>query len=334
MKSETKRLLWLLVLIPVAAFSPLVTCGKCRVRGPASRELSLLYDAVDIHPPTHHHQRNIVVLSHNISQDVVDGFFDINDLLIGQVDVLARCASSALWVSNGIREDTSVFLMLFPHNITIEIQGANVQGLNPNERTMALYIQRTLLIGGKEQAADVSEAGSDSANKRQDEELLRLKEKKRQRPETVNPHKPGGLSKSEKKRLSDIRKGREAMIRRINKASSGTTPPPGFILHRDDSLRARLDIFSEDGLILMLSEIGEPLSDVLDECNTNEQRKGRDERTTTFILGNQLGYSADDEKLLSDTPMLRQVSLGPLSLLPSQCMTITHHYLDGQTATQ
>ena len=38
--------------------------------------------------------------------------------------------------------------MLFPHNVTIEVRGGSVRGLNPDERTMALCLQRTLLDGG------------------------------------------------------------------------------------------------------------------------------------------------------------------------------------------
>eukprot|EP00985_Skeletonema_marinoi_P024133 scaffold16580_cov147-Skeletonema_marinoi.AAC.2 len=55
---------------------------------------------------------------------------------------------------------------------------------------------------------------------------------------------------------------------------------------------------------------------------------GQNKTTTTLIVGNQLGYSADDEKLLIGSPSVREVSLGSLSLLTSQCISITHHYLD------
>ena len=41
-----------------------------------------------------------------------------------------------------------------------------------------------------------------------------------------------------------------------------------------------------------------------------------------------MGYEASDEKMLTEHDAVREVSLGPLSLLTSQCITITHHYLD------
>ena len=84
----------------------------------------------------------------------------------------------------------------------------------------------------------------------------------------------------------------------------------------------------------MLSETGDPLWGVLEDrqrkkskCSTNINT-GQSGTATTLVLGNQLGYSADDEKLLLGIPSVREVSLGSLSLLTSQCITITHHYLD------
>jgi tRNA pseudouridine-54 N-methylase len=337
------------------------------------------------HQHHHTHHRNIVVLSHNVSDDFIRGLFDIDDLLQGRVDVLARCANAALWVSNGIRKDTNIFLMLFPHNVTIEIQGAHVKGLNPNERTMALYLQRTLLLFNNANRTASDNANGNSTAISHDKQVERLQQRIRyqeggsERPVVMvyNPHKPGALPKSEKKRLRDARKKREAMVRRIKNAAAATStadgsgdstpqPPPGFIVHQHDTLQARLDQFSPasstgtgnrggGGPILMLNEVGAPLGETLqllreiydnsnsvvgdddndttgikeeEESSTTGTETTSTKTTTTLILGNQLGYTAGDEKLLMEHGTVRQVSLGPLSLLTSQCITITHHYLD------
>ena len=58
-----------------------------------------------------HGERNVVVLSHNVSQHVLDGHYDVNCLLTGRVDVLCRCINSALWVSKGIRKNTTMYLL-------------------------------------------------------------------------------------------------------------------------------------------------------------------------------------------------------------------------------
>jgi tRNA pseudouridine-54 N-methylase len=285
--------------------------------------------------------RNVVILSHNVSQDVADGLFEVNNLLHGRVDVLARCANAALWVSNGIRKDTTVFLMLFPHNITIEIQGASVRSLNPNERTMALYLQRTLLIGNSNHRSEKDDDNSDDDEKgpqqslaseeRRAVELVRLTTGRTQDdPDAiVNPAKPGSRSKAQKKVLRIARKERQAAVRRLNGFSPGDEAPAGFYFHRNETLGARLEALETEGPILMLHELGDPLWEVLQE----QQDDGRTTRpsATTLVLANQMGYAASDEEMLaqkSSGGSLRQVSLGPLSLLTSQCITIAHHYLD------
>jgi tRNA pseudouridine-54 N-methylase len=330
-----------LVLLPAAAFivllPPTVKAGPRR-RAARTTCITRQRTAVALLATTHH-QRNILVLSHNVSQDVADGLFGINDLLHGRVDVLARCVNSALWVSNGIRHDTSVFLMLFPHNITIEIQGCAVRGLNPDERTMALALQRTLLVGRRESGrlGDNEEDGSSEVSvEGQQVERDRLRATNRQRPETINPFKPGALPKSERARLRIVRKQREAMVRRIDRAAKlGDDTPIGFVLHQKDSLEARLEQFSRMGPLLMFDELGEQLSDELldhiyqsDRTEKTTGTSATTNTTMTLILGDQIGYSAGDVKCLAENKGVRQISLGPLSLLTSQCITISHHYLD------
>jgi tRNA pseudouridine-54 N-methylase len=319
-------LCFLVLLIPASTF----TLKTLKAR-PMRTGMSTV--ALDLHAKSQTH-RNILILSHNVSQDVADGLFDVNNLLTGRIDVLARCVNSALWVSNGIRKDTSVFLMLFPHNITIEIQGDSVQNLNPDERTMALFLQRTLLVGGQgDENKHASEESSSpeqwnlAAEQRREVELLRLQETQRKRPVVTNPFKPGALPKSEKQAMRLARKYREAMVRRINRA--GDDAPVGFLLHRNDTLETRLKAFSSVGNILMLHELGEPLVDALASMYLQKR-----DATITLILGDQIGYVASDEKLMAESDGLRQVSLGPISLLTSQCITITQHYLDTAKAAR
>ncbi|EJK77303.1 hypothetical protein THAOC_00871 [Thalassiosira oceanica] len=149
------------------------------------------------------------------------------------------------------------------------------------------------------------------------------------------------------KTLRDARKGREAMIRRIRVSHRGKASLPGFVLLRDDHLQARLDELAssssgaDDGdegpLVWMLSETGDPLWELLEgrkrewqfkRASRTNAKENRMTTTATLILGNQLGYSARDEELLRGTPFVREVSLGSLSLLTSQCITVAHHYLD------
>ena len=289
------------------------------------------------------HQRNIVVLCHNVSQDVADGIFDVNNLLKGRIDVLARCITSALWVSNRVRTDTTLYLMLSPHNVTIEVQGSCVRSLTPDERTLALYLQRTLWSYEKEKHSIQRNGGQELSSKLSAGSVpdSRLVGKTSQAPHSkyINPK---SIPMSEEKRLRDMRKGRDAMINRIRISHQGKSPLPGFILHQDDTLQTRLrklilQSSGDSNDILMLSETGVPLWEVLEDKQQNQPESainiGQNKTSTTLIVGNQIGYSADDEKLLMGIPSVREVSLGPLSLLTSQCITITHHYLDRLFAT-
>ena len=339
-------LLWLaLHLAPTLSFTP--TTLPFRTEG----TLVALHATPMSTPMSTPMHRNIIVLSHNVSQNVADGFFDINNLLTGRVDVLARCVNSALWVSNGIRKDTTIFLMLFPHNVTIEIQGEHIRGLNPDERTTALYLQRTLLLGSSKRRMNINMNGAEQGQAHDAQQgqgqgppIKKTKHENDGRPTTVNPHKPGSRSKSEKRDLRLARKAREAMLRRIHASDNSDVPPQGFKLHLDDTLEGRLAHLKNysNGPILMLNEIGEPLSDVMmsinkdrqintdnaTTCSTGTGTVTGNAETTTLIIADQIGYDANDEKLLSENKDVTKVSLGPLSLLTSQCITITHHYID------
>jgi len=284
-------------------------------------------------PPVNHHQRNIIVLCHNVSQDVADGIFDVNNLPKGRIDVLARCVTSALWVSNRIRTDTTLFLVLSPQNMTIEVQGSRVRSLTPDERTMALYLQRTLWCGkddsqrkgGQDASGMPAGFGADS--------YFASNTSQTPRSTYINPQ---SAPMSKEKTIRDMRKGREAMFDRVRIAHQGKSPLPGFILHHEDTLKDRLKKLAsfssgdhDSHVIWMMSETGDPLWQVLEDQEQKQSKCAtKINRTTTLILGNQLGYAIDDEKLLRGTESVQEVSLGSLSLLTSQCITITHHYLD------
>jgi tRNA pseudouridine-54 N-methylase len=169
-----------------------------------------------------------------------------------------------------------------------------------------------------------------------------LKEKDLRPPDTVNPNKPGSYSKSEKKSFRAARKHREAMIRRIYRSLNDTGErsdgaPDGFILHTNDSLQERLRLWKSEGGVtntFMMDELGDPLVNVLaSRNNKHEHHSSSDISTSTaIILGDQMGYSACDESTLAENDDVTKVSLGPISLLTSQCITITHNLLDIQSA--
>ena len=152
--------------------------------------------------------RNIVVLSHDVNEDVLLGLFDDRNLLHSRIDVLSRCIMSSFFVSNNLRSATNLYIMLFPRDsinkdkcITVEVCGHTVRELNPDERTCALCLQRTLLQHAGVKAAERA--------------VARTNENKYIPPAVPNSAKPGQIPKSERNAQRTERKARENMIRRI-----------------------------------------------------------------------------------------------------------------------
>lgn len=65
----------------------------------------------------------------------------------GRLDVLLRCVRAALLVSHGLRRDAVVYLVLLGGPVaprTVRIDGAAVRFLRPDERSLALLVQKAL----------------------------------------------------------------------------------------------------------------------------------------------------------------------------------------------
>jgi tRNA (pseudouridine54-N1)-methyltransferase len=65
----------------------------------------------------------------------------------GRLDVLLRCVQAALLVSHGVRRDTVVYLVLLGDPgapMTVRIDGATAKFLRPDERSMAVLVQKAL----------------------------------------------------------------------------------------------------------------------------------------------------------------------------------------------
>jgi len=98
-------LLFSILISTATSFSPVNFVGSSFIRdhdNDITNKLLMVDDsATDISDTSAniHHQRNIIVLCHNVSQDTADGIFDVNNLLKGRIDVLARCITSSLWTS-------------------------------------------------------------------------------------------------------------------------------------------------------------------------------------------------------------------------------------------
>ena len=68
----------------------------------------------------------------------------------GRMDLICRTISNAIWISNDLRRDTNIHVVMTgPKNPpkTISFYGAELKGIEPDERTIARKIQEALKIG-------------------------------------------------------------------------------------------------------------------------------------------------------------------------------------------
>ena len=165
--------------------------------------------------------RHFVVAASNASSAVANGQFSVNNLLQGRVDVLCRCATSALWYSNGIRTDASLHLSL--NDTTASVAGAEVRGLAPDEKTFALQLQRALEDDGKAAAAQE------------------------------------GFELREARRRLFAQKSPRNLARRVARAAAKRPPfPAGFEIRRGESLAELVRRLSNNTNVVVLDEGGAP----------------------------------------------------------------------------
>ncbi len=61
----------------------------------------------------------------------------------GRMDIIARCVTSALWVSHGIRRDTKIYCFLLKGK-TVLFDGNLVRRLSPDERSVGSWLNKAL----------------------------------------------------------------------------------------------------------------------------------------------------------------------------------------------
>jgi len=83
-----------------------------------------------------------------------DGDFNLEDLPSsgGRMDLVARCISSALFISHAIRQDTEIIAVLNgpPQSpVVVRFDGAVVRKIAPDERSIAIWLKKILTEGEK-----------------------------------------------------------------------------------------------------------------------------------------------------------------------------------------
>lgn len=85
--------------------------------------------------------RSFVLLAHEaevedtVSLDSLPGH--------GRLDLVARFLNAALLTSHGVRHDTTAYLVL-QNDVVVEVDGDEVRGLNPDERSIAGVLRKAI----------------------------------------------------------------------------------------------------------------------------------------------------------------------------------------------
>ena len=90
--------------------------------------------------------RSVVVMCHGVTPHARAGLFSAANLLQGRVDVWCRCVTAGLYLSDDVRRDTVVHLVMQSDDLAscrlVSVDGARVEGLAPAEKNVALLLQR------------------------------------------------------------------------------------------------------------------------------------------------------------------------------------------------
>ena len=88
------------------------------------------------------------MMCHHVTPHARAGIFSLANLLQGRVDVWCRCVTAGLYLSDAIRTNSTVHLVLQSDDLAscrlVSVDGATVEGLAPAERTVALLLQRAM----------------------------------------------------------------------------------------------------------------------------------------------------------------------------------------------
>ncbi|MCK4757096.1 MAG: tRNA (pseudouridine(54)-N(1))-methyltransferase TrmY [Thermoplasmata archaeon] len=88
-----------------------------------------------------------VIVGHKVN---TDGQFSLNDLpgSTGRLDILLRCVNTSFFLSNDIRKNVEVFLVLqgeLDGPKTVRFAGSELKYLNPDERSTAALVKNALM---------------------------------------------------------------------------------------------------------------------------------------------------------------------------------------------
>ena len=281
--------------------------------------------------------RHVVVLFHDVSAPTAAGLFSVSNLLQGRVDVWCRCVTAALYLSDDLRRDTVVSLVLSPPSSeekhekefpthesgrtrVVTVRGDEVEGLAPAETRVALLLQRAT------QHASLGALGELGREAKRNTAARAANRDENAEEETK--------SSNEKKSERNASRRRARWV--AQRPGSAFGPVPGITVTDYLNLETCLNavVFERHALgsrgpgsILLLDAAGAPFAGA--EALGKEKRADLSATTTTtFVLGDATGITKIERELLMRRDGISTVALGPRVLLASHCIVLAHAALD------
>ena len=269
-------------------------------------------------------RREFVVVCHETPSALAErGKFELNNLPEGRVDLLARCLAACLFYSHGVRQEARVWLLLADARRVVCCDGGRCKGLRPDERCLAAAVGRALaghplpgwstreamdlgaLLVELTCAKAVLEEPSACENAAADAPEAKLGE------ETLGEARGCAGTGAV---VSTCMLGEEPQGEARGCAGAGAVVSTCMLGEEPLGETPRLLVMHEAGQRLLGAALPRPAVPA---------------HSTVTVLGDHLGFTEAEEEILELRGAVR-VSLGPVPMLTSQCITIVQWLLDNE----
>ena len=252
-------------------------------------------------------------MCHGVTPHARAGLFSAANLLQGRVDVWCRCVTAGLYLSDDVRRDTVVHLVMQSDDLAscrlVSVDGARVEGLAPAEKNVALLLQRAMQHASLDQlptlARDApggrrSRGGDGTASEAGDGDEVREKS-----------------ARNARKRVGEW----------LAKRPGSAGPVPGIAVSDHQSLEACLrDALRGCGAVALLDVDGDDASGCLARPLDNpENGEG-----FAVVVGDGSGITPDERRTLMFVFGAVLMAMGGKTLLASHCVVLAHAALDGE----
>ncbi len=259
--------------------------------------------------------RSVVVMCHGVTPHARAGLFSPANLLQGRVDVWCRCVTAGLYLSDDVRRDTVVHLVMQSDDLAscrlVSIDGARIEGLAPAEKNVALLLQRAMQHASLDQLPTLA------------------RDAPGRRTRGGDGTASGGGDGRDELREKSTRNARLRECRWLATRPGSAGPVPGIAVSDHQSLETCLRrALRGCGAVALLDVDGDDAPAVLARPLDNPENGAG----VAVVVGDGSGVTPDERRTLMFVFGAVLMALGRRTLLASHCVVLAHAALDGEEA--